>query len=31
MEADAVRQRLLELYPDSRAAKSLPERDEDEG
>jgi outer membrane protein assembly factor BamD len=31
MEADAVRQRLLELFPDSRAAQALPERDEDEG
>lgn len=31
MEADAVRQRLLELFPDSRAAQALPERDKDEG
>jgi len=31
MEADAVRQRLLELFPDSPEAQALPERDESEG
>lgn len=31
MEADAVKQRLLELFPDSPEARALPEPDEDEG